>query len=661
MLRLSPSDAIITDPVHLRDVVDYYVEQPGFCFDTETVGGDFRGVAARNRVTWLSMATEGAAHVIPMGHPHGERIRAGSTVREVQYDPRVLTEKTQQVRKQRVSIKRPAAWTPAPKQLDPEQAFELLEPLMFADNGRTIVAHNAVFDLATVAKYYDGRIPYGPYGDTMIAAKLVLPDNERVGLKELTKRLWDHDYDRENVGKQVEVHPFSKVAKYALLDAFYTWELWKHLVPLLDANDLDTVFNDIEMDVLPCTVTMVLSGMRVDRDKMRELGERLDDELHEVVKEIAKATGQVLDLNKPTDVRRLVYDIRGHAPFAFTDKTKDLPPDQQVPSTAKNVIEVYAGDPVIANLMKYRKLDKLQSTYTGKVQPDGTWGGGISDWITPGGRVYTSLKQMGAATGRYSSSQINLQNIPSRGEAGDWLRELFIAEDGHLYVVADYSQIEYRVLAHLSGDPVLTQAFVDGFDPHAATAAVLLGKPIEDVTDGERSIAKNANFAVVYGSGPGKVAGMMQVSLEEAKKFLADHEVQFPTVYKWKADVIRKARVAQPKPHVRTMFGRRRILRALTWNDRGLRSQAERQAVNTIVQGTAADIIKRAMSVVYKGCLANNWKPVLSVHDEIILSVPEDEAKDAAVCLSEWMLSVNPLNVPLEADAGVGPSWKEAK
>lgn len=644
---------------HLNHVVKNFLNQGEFVFDIESMG-KHRGVPAHNRVTWMSLANDGNCEVIPFGHPHGELIRPGVSFKEAQWDPR-NTGKRGTALKKWVTVKREPAFGPAPKQLSPMQVFEALEPLFFSD--RIKVGHNVKFDIESIAKYYEGRVAPLPYGDTMGAAKLLLQENQRAGLKDLTIKYFDHRYDDEGVGKCVEAHPFGKVATYAFLDAKYTWEFWKSLVPALDKQGLDRVW-DLEMNVTRVLCDMELTGVLLDQEPMAELGDTLSHEIREVVKRIWTAAGKRLDLNRALEVRELVYDIRGHRPFAYTDgsckdheQDKDAHHDGCTPKTDKAVLEAYGDDPVVVDLLEWRRLTKLFSTYIGNSE-DGTYTTGLMQYVI-NNRIHGNLKQYGAATGRFSSSEPNLQNIPSRGEAGAQIRRLFIASPGHKLVVADYGQIEYRVLAHYTGDPTLVAAFENGWDPHQATAALLLHKPIEEVTKEERDRGKTTNFAQVYGAGAGKVAAAMGVTKQEAYRIFEEYERRFPDVVGWKKEVVKEARRRNP-PCTYTISGRRRLLPALNWTDDGMRSYAERQVVNTICQGTAADIMKMAMVNVHQN-VPPTWKMLLTVHDELILDVPEDEAEEASKVLADLMVEVNPLNVPLEVDGGVGDNWSEAK
>ena len=262
----------------------------------------------------------------------------------------------------------------------------------------------------------------------------------------------------------------------------------------------------------------------------------------------------------------------------------------------------------------------------------------------------------------HNSRNPNLQNIPARSDdsRSKALRQMFLADEGCVLIVADYGQIEYRVLAELSGDPTLLKAFAEGWDPHAATIALLLGKDIEDVTSQERDAGKGTNFAEIYGAGPGKIASMAGVSITRAKWIKKEYQRRFPKVQEFKREVVNVARNRQP-PYVTTLIGRRRYLPGLWSKADDVRFAAERQAVNTRVQGTAADIIKVAMVKLHRA-LPEGSTMVLQVHDELLVSAPEDDAEEVRDIVQETMESVRLLKrVKLEAEAKIGQTWAEAK
>lgn len=654
--------ATVTTEAEAAELVDYYLRQEAFAFDVESVG-THRGTGALAQVTWLSMATHGRVDVIPLGHPHGELVKKAHTKREKYFDPNVLTEVTKVPKTQYRSVKIPAKWTPAPQQLRHSQWWEIAEPL-FMSTDIVTVCHNSLYDLAAVAKYLPAK-PAPPYDDTMFMARLI-DENSLMGLKSLTEKGnrvpttdprhfpgYGHKYDKENVGRAVETHPFGKVARYAALDAQYTWWLWQDLWPILtQSKDVESVYL-MEMDLYEYLLDMHLEGQPVNAEALGEISEVFTRDLHEAEKAVYAEAGKIFNLNSPVQMREVLFEDRDNEPIKFSDKTNE-------PSTDKEVLNEL-NDPLTDKILHFREFNKLVSSYLGETTETGEIEGGLLRFIV-NGRIHTDLKPWGTVTGRFSSSDPNLQNIPRRGEHAHLMRKLFVAPPGYNLIVADYSQIEYRVLAHYSGDPTLIEAFENGYDPHAAVAAMLLNKDIEDVTDSERDLGKTFNFAQIYGAGNENLANTLGVSVNRIKQFRKKYDSDFPLVGKFSRYVVKKARSRKPTPYIQTLGGRRRHLPALLWSDNELRSSAERQAVNSLIQGSAADIIKFAMLDVGDGLKAYpDWRMLLTVHDELMLMAPEEEAPDCAAFLQETMEAVEAINVPLVAEAAYGSNWNEAK
>lgn len=661
-VRLLTRRATVTTEVEAKEMIDWYLRQEAFAFDVESVG-EHRGTGALARVTWLSMATYGRTDVIALGHPHGELVAKSHSKREKYFDPNVLTEKTKVPKTLYRTVKVPDRWTPAPPQLRPTVFWEIASPLfMSEDHYKT--AHNALYDLAAVAKYLPGRPP-PPYDDTMFMAQLI-DENSQKGLKPLVKRGnrvpgkdprsfpgYGHDYDKENVGKRVEKHPFGKVAKYAALDAMYTWWLRDDLLDIMEKMGSDVLdVYDMEMRLYEHLLDMHLHGQPVDAAQIHEISEIFTRDLHEAEKHVYAEAGQVFNLNSPQQMAKVLFEDRDNEPIKMTDGG--------APSTDKEVLAEIA-DPLGDLILNYREFSKLVSAYLGETKDDGEVDGGLLRFIVDG-RIHTDLKPWGTKTGRFSSSDPNLQNIPRRGEHAHLLRKLFIAPPGYSLVVADYSQIEYRVLAHYCKDPTLLAAFFEGYDPHAAVAAQLYGKDIADVTPEERDGGKTFNFAQIYGAGDEKLAKTLGVTRKQIKAFRKKYAEDFPRVGEFSRFVVDKAKSRRPTPYIKTLAGRRRHLPALWWSDDGARAKAERQAVNSLIQGSAADIIKIAMQDVGDGLRDYpDWRMLLTVHDELMLMAPEDEAEDCAAFLQQTMEAVEAIDVPLEADAAHGATWAAAK
>lgn len=656
-------DSVILTPDRLHTVVERFMERPAFSFDVETIGPN-RNVPTQNVVNWLSMATDGIAVAIPFGHPNGDTLISKATRKKNK-----ITGKFDPI---------PAVFDAPPEQMLPSEVFSIIKPLFFAE-GKTKIAHNATFDLISTAKYF-GEIPPPDYSDTIVLQWLLDENLKQKDLKSLTKRYYKVDYDNEHVGKVgVEKFTFSKVAHYAYMDAKYTWLLWKRFHRLIEQHGLHNV-RQLEMDVLGVLLDMGSTGAYVDEAAMTELIRDMSERLVEVEANIYKAAGQRFNLNASQQKAKVLYAPKteggqGLKPFKLTDGGKKKREAGQPLlltdySTDAESLEAHPNNPVVKAMAEYADVSKLLSypiAYMG-VEGDPDKPRRIFD-----GRIHADFVQYGTVTGRFSCREPNLQNIPRPDtELGKRIRGLFIAPPGHKLVVADYGQIELVVLAHFIGKGALYNGFLQGVDPHSATAAALIGEdPFEfmkRVKAGDREainlrqVAKGINFAVVYGAGPDKVASMAGITVKEAKRFLEIHQKMFPEIYRFKDDVIRVCRSRRP-PHIRTLLGRKRRLPLILSQKNGLRMGAERQAVNSLIQGSAADLIKLAM-IRLNNILPNEIRLILSVHDELVVLAPEDRAEEAAGYVKEAMLGEGIqklLRVPLSSDVKIVDRWSEAK
>lgn len=640
---------VIDDLGELRDVVDEYLEHDSYAYDLET---DSLATVSNN-VLWVSMATLGRTDVIACGHPVGEILYPERKYKVGYLDRNDLTTRGKPRKKWSGIQSVPPVFSKPPKQLRVRDVMDTLEPLLFSD--RLKIGHNLKFDLQSVMKYFGGEAPPPPYADTMIMAHLV-NSNRLVDLKALTKATFQHEYEKSAKGGILD-KPFSEIATYAGLDAKYTWLLWKYGHKALEKYGLEKVWA-LEMDVLEALVDMEMAGANIDRVGIKRLEKALAEELVEIEKRIFNELGRVVNLDSTPEKQKIVYEERGHRPFAYTDGCKKIhrqDPNAHKkgvckPSTKAEVLEAYAGtDSVVAGMLEYAETKKLHSTYAV----------GLLDWLTDEGRIHANFKQHGTKTGRFSCSEPNLQNIPRRGEKAKLIRSLFVAPPGYAMVVADYAALELRILAHYSGEPTLLRVFEEDGDPHAATASLIFGYPVGE-DDEERDVGKTVNFAIPYGAGPAGVAAQAGTSVKRAKEILNLHERTQPRVYRFIDKVVKTARARKPQPYVRTITGRRRYLPELWSQDRSQRSGAERRAVNTIIQGTGGDIIKMAMVKAYRE-LPEDMQMILSVHDELAILVPEDRAAEGCAELQRIMESVDILRVPLKAEAKAGASWAEAK
>lgn len=664
---------IITTEEQLKEFVDFYSKVDAFAFDTETIG-DTRLQTVLNKVAWISFATEGRTDVIPMGHPNGE----------FQFHTKPLLKAGQQ----RVSKGKPltdahfsknkAHWKPQfsepPVQLMPAQVFAAIKPLMFSDKLK--IGHNLKFDLKSITKYFRGQVPSKPYFDTLMASFIVNNTNKfDLGLQSCVKRELGIEIQK-GVGEDISQHSFEEVAKYSAIDAEVTWKLYKALQPKITGS-LERVWK-LEMDVLRALCDMELTGALIDEAQLDVLAEQISNDLEVAKGKAFKAAGEAFAINSVQVKQKLLFApgangkprLKPNLKYrnATTPKGKEALSagkelNHSMFSVSSDALEIYRGkDELVDALLEYQDLNKLMSTY---VTP---YKGGLVERETNGkkktinkesllinGRVHTNFKAHGAETGRFSSSEPNLQNIPSSGEYGKLIRNLFIAPPGHKLVVADYSQIEPRVIASLSRDPILMENYMTGGDIYTT---------IGDTMGVDRKAGKVLVLAISYGVGPDKIADSIGCTVKEAKDLLNNFELKFPAINRYKAQVVRLAKQQSPVPFVETLFGRRRYIPDLRVRELGLLARAERQAFNTVIQGSAADIMKLAL-VRAHSCFVSepDVNLILTVHDELVTVTPEDKAEETAEAIRESMegIKVREITVPLIADIQIVDKWGEAK
>lgn len=658
---------IITTKEQLKEVVAYYLKQDAFAFDVETVGHR-RGDTPINEVLWIALATHGRADVIPMGHPNGElleviypltgqgekRVEKGLPARPSDYS--------------RDAKKAKFVYSEPPAQLFPADVFKALEPLFFNDSILTI-GHNLLFDLTSVAKYYGGRVPSKPYFDTMIGSFVLDNRNKnKVGLDDCLKREFGY-HMKKGVGAQVEKHSFNEVAKYSYLDAKYTFLLWKNISPRIIESKVEKVMT-LEMDVLRVLCDMKLTGAPIDTDSLEVLYEKLLTDIEESKAQIFIAAGRQFNINSNQEKQYLLYSAksdggRGLIPKVLTPKGnsndaagKEL--DYSDYSVSAEALEMYRDkDPLVTALLNYSDLNKLLTTY---VVP---YMGGDVTRTTSGkskiehkesllinGKIHCDFIQHGAETGRFSSRNPNLQNIPNAtaSENGRAIRNLFCAPEGYKLVVADYSQIEPRIIASMSEDPIMMDNYLTDGDIYT-TVGETMGL--------DRKAGKVLVLSMAYGVGPDKISRSIGCTVTAAKELLDNFSRKFSSVNKYRLKVLAVTRASNP-PFVYTLLGRRRYIPDIMSNDRGLRASAERQAFNTRIQGSAADIMKLAMIRAH-ALIPEDSKLLLTVHDELVTLAPDHLVKETEDAIREAMEGINLLKVPLIADIKTVQRWGEAK
>jgi len=439
-----------------------------------------------------------------------------------------------------------------------------------------------------------------------------------------------------------EVSP-RRVAEAAALRLRAIHTLGETFAPGLREAELTPLLDEIELPLTPVLVDMEWAGIGIDPAVFRQLQRETKEELDRLATSIAESAGAPFNLNSPKQLATVLFDTLG-LPVIKRTKTG--------PSTDAEVLEQLADQHDVPRLLlEYRELEKLRSTYL-EVLP--------SYVNRTTGVIHTTFNQTGAATGRLSSSDPNLQNIPIRTARGEAIRRGFVPAPGHLFVVADYSQIELRLMAHLSGDPAFTEAFRRGGDIHRETAAVIFGVDTGMVTPDMRARAKTINFATIYGQGPFALGRQLGISQDEAKAFIAQYFERFAGVRSW---LDRQVELGRAQGYVETLFKRRRYVPELKDRNFNVRSFGERLCQNSPLQGSAADLIKIAMIRIHAALRDAQLESrlLLQVHDELVLEAPESEATSVAVMVREMMESAAILEVPLVADVGTGPNWLDAK
>jgi DNA polymerase-1 len=433
----------------------------------------------------------------------------------------------------------------------------------------------------------------------------------------------------------------SRVADYACAGVNVVWSLKEHLETELRQQGLWQLFTEVEMALVPVLVAMENNGILLDTDLLREMSLEMGKELLRLEKEIYSSVGHQFNINSPQQLGKVLFeDLK--LPQSRRTKTGY--------STEASVMEALRGvHPAIELILQYRQLSKLKSTYVDALPS-------LINRKT--GRVHTSFNQTGTTTGRLSSSDPNLQNIPIRTEMGNKIRKAIIAPPGAYLLSADYSQIDLRVLAHLSQDPGLMAAFAQDEDIHASTASKLLGIPEKEVTSEMRRNAKTVNFGVIYGMSDYGLEQATKLSREEAAQFIALYFEKYPKVKEYLEATKEQARKLG---YVQTVLGRRRFLPEVNSANRMVREAAERMAINAPVQGSSADIIKIAMIKLYREMEKRNLKSkmLLQIHDELLFEVPETEVVEMKSLVSEIMPHAFELCVPVKIDIKLGKNWAE--
>jgi DNA polymerase-1 len=586
-----------------------------------------------------------------------------------------------------LSVEPGKAWyipTRAPegeKHLDEQTVLEALRPVL-EDATIPKAGHNLKYDLLVLRRAgveLRGHVPLdaaSPAGDSMVASYVVDASRSSHSLDALSLAL----LGRQNISikeligkgkaqKRFDEVPLAQAAPYAAEDADATLQLMSRMAPALKEAGLDTLFRELEMPLVEVLAELEWNGIRVDPDELERQREKLQTRIDELKQRISDAAYEACDRGFDPDSPKQLSAVLFNAPDAAEPGLgiKPIKKTKTGYSTDAEVLEKLAQDPTVESeiptlILEYRQLTKLVSTYLVALHAE------IHD---DDGRIHASFNQTVAATGRLSSSDPNLQNIPIRTDIGRDIRRAFVADDAHRLISADYSQIELRLLAHLSKDEALTAAFHGGEDIHTAVAAQIHAVKPEDVTREQRSGAKMVNFGIIYGVTPFGLARRLGVSNSEAAEIIDGYKARFPGITTFLQECIDEA---HEKGYVETMMGRRRPILDIDSNNPARRALAERMAINSVVQGSAADLIKIAMIDLHHRLSphAAHWRDgsppeiegvrmLLQIHDELVFEAPEGVSEQARALIVERMEAAMDLSVPLRVDSAISQSWYDGK
>jgi len=604
---------IVDDPALLGAMVEACRSAPIVALDTETTSID----PMRAELVGLSLAISGRSWYLPFSHvaPDGEL--AGDT---------------------------------PPKNLPP-LGSEAVAPLrvLLEDASVPKAGHNIKYDWLVLRR--SGVELGGVAYDSMLASFVLDPGRRSSALDDLARErlgLPMRTY-AELAGKGKAERPFASVpvldaARYCCSDSTAVLLLRDAYHTELEDHQLLRLLDTIEIPLIPVLVDMEWHGVLIDRERLAEISRGFTTELFDLERQIYKAAGTDFNLNSTPQLRTVLFD-KLQLPALKKTKTGA--------STDFEVLEQLAamGHEVPRLLIEYRELAKLKSTYVDA----------LPAYVNPRtGRIHTSFNQTGAATGRLSSSDPNLQNIPIRTPRGEAIRRAFVAAPGCVLLTADYSQIELRLLAHLSGDPAFLQAFEEGGDIHRQTAAIIFGVAQNQVTPEMRARAKTINFGTIYGQGPFALSRQLGIPQDQAKEFIAQYFTRFAGVRTW---LDRTVATAREKGYVETIFGRRRYIPELRDRNFNVRAFGERTATNSPLQGSAADLIKIAMIRIAQAFREQHLaaRMLLQVHDELVVEVPIAEQRSAGDLVKRHMETAAELRVPLVVSIGIGSNWVDAK
>ncbi|MCU0498042.1 MAG: DNA polymerase I [Anaerolineae bacterium] len=601
---------IVREESDLQAMLERLTHATGIVFDTETTSTD----QMAGELVGIALSIDGeVGYYIPVGHQEG-------------------------------------------RQLPLQRVIDVLRAPL-TDPNIPKYAHNATYDHVMLYRYGIDVTPIT--FDTMIAEWLIDPDSKNLGLKNLTAAKVKDDTGKSvamteikdliGTGKTqitMDKVPIDRAAPYAAADAVMTYRLVQLLDPQLRSDELLNLYQTLEIPLIPVLSAIERAGVVLDVPYLRELSGRLEQALKKLEEEIYQLSGGYgkFNINSPKQLNDVLFGKLGLP-------TKGLKKTTHGYSTDAPTLENFTEYEIVRKILEYRELAKLKGTYVDAL-PE------LINAKT--GRLHTSYNQTGTNTGRLSSSDPNLQNIPIRTEIGREVRRAFIAPEGSRLVSIDYSQVELRIMAHISRDATLLDAFQRGLDIHAATAAAVYGVPVETVTKQQRNFAKRVNFGLLYGMGAFRLARDSDLTLQEADAFIKRYFERLPGVQKYINDTKRAAR---EKEGLVTLMGRRRYFPNLINGrvNKTIQAAEERAAINMPIQGSAADIMKRAMIDVYAALQREGLRGqmILQVHDELVFEVPEAEVETLKTLVVSIMENAYPLDPALRANAGVGRNWRD--
>lgn len=537
--------------------------------------------------------------------------------------------------------------------LESARVLDILRPV-FENSTILKYGQNLKYDTAILLRH--GLHTAGVHFDSMIASYVLDPSNRQHNLDSLAEKYLDYEMIpiETLIGKGKKQRSMTELAAaevlpYAAEDADITLRVCRILEEKVHDSGLDDLMYKLEMPLMHVLRTAELNGIKIDLPVLRELSERLAAQLEHLVEEIYEQAGREFNISSPQQLGVILFDeLHIHEELGMR-RPKKTKTGQY--STSEQTLERYAGHPVIAKILSYRKLTKLKNTYIDSLPA-------LVNPVT--GKIHTSFNQTVAATGRLSSTNPNLQNIPIRTDLGREIRSAFIpGREDYLLLSCDYSQVELRIMAHLSDDPTLIEGFMQDDDIHAITAAQIFDIDRAEVTPDHRRKAKEINFGIMYGMNKWGLANRLHIPAEEAESFIAHYFARYPNIQLYMRRTIEQAK---RDGYVETMLKRRRYLPEINSSNRNIREFAERMAINTPIQGSAADLIKKAMIDVQAFIEKEEWPAamLLQVHDELVFEVEASHVEPFSEKVKEIMCAAIPLKVPLKVDSGAGKNWLEA-